>query len=54
MNEEQVELLTQFLEIESKVELGELGEQHEELSEQAKADQAYAEWKAQLQGGKDI
>lgn len=54
LSEEQVELLTQFLEIEEKVELGELGEEHGNLSDQEKADQAYAEWKAQLQGGKDI
>jgi len=54
LNEEQVELLTQFLEIEEKIELGELGEQQEEMSDKDKADQAYAEWKAQLQGGKDI
>lgn len=50
LSEEQLELLTQFLEIEEKVELGELGEEHGNLSDQEKADLEYAEWKKMLDG----
>ena len=48
--EEQLELFKQFMEIEEKVEFIEKGEvdHKEELSEQEKADKAYAKWKEAL------
>jgi len=45
LSEEQVELLEEFLKIEDKIDLSELGNSNSTLTEEEKKEQEYAEWK---------